>query len=68
MPAFTQFNYPGTYESQDFHYCGLEPNNIIVNYDNALEVQTCELDGLAEYVNLSQSRFTLSIPYKTHFI
>lgn len=35
---------------QDFHYCGLEPNNVIVNYDNRLEVQTCELDGLAEYV------------------
>ncbi|KAF8315449.1 alpha-amylase-domain-containing protein [Clavulina sp. PMI_390] len=46
--SFTQFNYPGTYQSQDFHYCGLEPNNVIVNYDNRQEVQTCELDGLAD--------------------
>jgi hypothetical protein len=45
---FTQFSYPGTYTPQNFHYCGLEPNNIIVNYSNRLEVQTCELDGLAE--------------------
>ncbi|KAF8590666.1 carbohydrate-binding module family 20 protein [Ramaria rubella] len=46
--SFTQFVYPGIYEAQDFHYCGLEPDNIIVNYDNRLEVQTCELDGLAD--------------------
>ena len=25
-------------------------DNNIVNYDNAVEVQTCQLDGLAEYV------------------
>ncbi|KAI5120070.1 hypothetical protein M0805_002632 [Coniferiporia weirii] len=46
--TFTHYVYPGTYESQDFHYCGLEPNNDIVNYDNRLEVQTCQLDGLAD--------------------
>lgn len=34
---------------QDFHHCGLEPNDEIVNYDNRLEVQTCQLDNLAEY-------------------
>jgi hypothetical protein len=57
--------YPGIYEDQvfpipisscpvltcpqDFHHCGLEPNDEIVNYDNRLEVQTCQLDNLAEY-------------------
>lgn len=40
--------YPGIYENQDFHHCGLEPDDNIVNYDNALEVQTCQLEGLAE--------------------
>ena len=50
---FTQYVYPGIYESQDFHYCGLEPNNDIVNYHNRLEVQTCQLVGLAEYVYIS---------------
>ncbi|KAH8110895.1 glycoside hydrolase family 13 protein, partial [Phellopilus nigrolimitatus] len=46
--SYTEYNYLGTYESQDFHYCGLEPNNNIVNYDNRLEVQTCQLEGLAD--------------------
>ncbi|KAF7349720.1 Alpha-amylase [Mycena sanguinolenta] len=46
--SFTMFNYPGIYQMSDFHFCGLEPNNIIVNYDNRVEVQTCELDGLAD--------------------
>lgn len=35
---------------QDFHHCGLEPNDNIVNYGNRLEVQTCQLVGLAECV------------------
>ena len=48
--SFTHYNYPGTYSSSDFHYCGLEPNNAIVNYNNRAEVQTCELVGLAESV------------------
>lgn len=45
---FTEFNYPGTYQAQDFHYCGLEPDNNIVNYDNAVEVHTCQLLGLLD--------------------
>lgn len=46
--SFTQYDYPGIYQPADFHYCGLEPNNNIVNYDNEVEVWTCQLDGLAE--------------------
>lgn len=46
--SFQYYVYPGIYQSQDFHYCGLEPNNDIVNWDNAVEVLTCQLDGLAE--------------------
>jgi hypothetical protein len=48
---FTHFDYPGIYEDQNFHHCGLEPNDTIVNYDNEIEVWTCELDGLAEYAS-----------------
>ena len=48
---YMHYVYPGTYEAQDFHYCGLEPNNDIINYGNRLEVQTCQLVGLAEYVS-----------------
>ncbi|OBZ78260.1 Alpha-amylase [Grifola frondosa] len=32
----------------DFHHCGLEPGDAIVNWDNTLEVWTCQLDGLAD--------------------
>ncbi|KAI0338416.1 glycoside hydrolase family 13 protein [Trametopsis cervina] len=46
--SLTHYNYPGIYEVQDFHHCGLEPCDGIVNYDNALEVQTCQLDSLAD--------------------
>ncbi|KAF8596149.1 alpha-amylase-domain-containing protein [Ceratobasidium sp. AG-I] len=46
--TFTHYNYPGIYQTQDFHHCGLEPNDKIVNYNNRLEVQTCELNNLAD--------------------
>ena len=45
---YTRHFYPGIFRAQDFHYCGLEPNNNIVNYYNRVEVQTCQLLGLAE--------------------
>ncbi|KAI9456014.1 glycoside hydrolase [Lactarius psammicola] len=45
---FTHYNYPGVYQDQDFHHCGLEPNDNIVNYDNEAEVWTCQLEGLAD--------------------
>jgi hypothetical protein len=47
-PDFTHYDYPGIYMDQNFHHCGLEPNDTIVDYDNKAEVWTCELDGLAE--------------------
>ncbi|KLO18298.1 glycoside hydrolase [Schizopora paradoxa] len=46
--SFTHYNYPGIYDNSSFHHCGLEPDDTIVNYDNRLEVQTCQLDGLAD--------------------
>ncbi len=46
--TYTHYVYPGIYQNQDFHHCGLEPGDDIVNYDNRLEVQTCELENLAE--------------------
>ena len=45
---FTHYDYPGTYQTQDFHHCGLEPYDDINNYGNRQEVQTCELVNLAE--------------------
>ncbi|KAN0137509.1 Glycoside hydrolase superfamily [Lactarius tabidus] len=45
---FTHYDYPGIYMNRNFHHCGLEPNDTIVDYDNKAEVWTCELDGLAD--------------------
>ncbi|KAG6819763.1 hypothetical protein H0H93_008873 [Arthromyces matolae] len=45
--AFTHYNYPGIYQSQDFHYCGTT-NNAILDYDNRTQVQTCQLEDLAD--------------------
>ncbi|KAH9058949.1 glycoside hydrolase [Lactarius deliciosus] len=45
---FTHYVYPGIYQDRNFHHCGLEPNDNIVNYDNEAEVWTCQLNGLAD--------------------
>ncbi|KAJ7590713.1 glycoside hydrolase superfamily [Mycena floridula] len=46
--SFTHYEYPGIYQNQDFHHCGLEPNDAIVNYMSQVEVQTCQLSNLAD--------------------
>ncbi|CUA75640.1 alpha-amylase [Rhizoctonia solani] len=64
--SFTHYNYPGIYQSENFHHCGLDPGDDIVNYDNRLEVQTCELVNLAEYgLLLSQSGPSTNV-FRTH--
>lgn len=45
---FTHYDYPSIYQDRDFHHCGLEPNDTIVDYDDKVEVWTCELGGLAD--------------------
>ncbi|PPR08271.1 hypothetical protein CVT24_001111 [Panaeolus cyanescens] len=46
--SFTHYDYPGIYQNQDIHHCGLEPGDDIVNFSNREEVQTCELENLAD--------------------
>lgn len=45
---FTHYEYPGIYQFANFHHCGLEPGDDIVNFTSRVEVQTCELVNLAE--------------------
>jgi alpha-amylase len=42
--VYTKYNYPGTWQQSDFHQppCGVN------NYQNPIEVQDCELVGLAD--------------------
>lgn len=47
--GFTHYNYPGIYQSQDFHYCGT-PGDDIQDWSNRTQVQFCELANLAECV------------------
>ncbi len=41
---YTKYNYPGTYTEQDFHTCHSDINN----YNDAGNVENCELSGLAD--------------------
>jgi alpha-amylase len=45
---YSHYDYPGTYQNQDFHHCGRNGNDDIVNYNDRYEVQNCELVNLAD--------------------
>jgi alpha-amylase len=46
--TFSYYDYPGTYASWDFHHCGRNGNDDIVNYQDPWEVQNCELVNLSD--------------------
>ncbi|SNT63926.1 alpha-amylase [Asanoa hainanensis] len=46
--AWSHYDYPGTYQVQDFHHCGRNGNDDIQNYGDRYEVQNCELVNLAD--------------------
>lgn len=46
--AWSHYDYPGIYQTQDFHHCGRNGNDDIVNYFDRYEVQNCELVNLAD--------------------
>lgn len=46
--TFTQYNYPGLYEYDDFHHCNRNGNDDIKNYNDLYELQNCELVNLAD--------------------
>ncbi|KAI9511955.1 glycoside hydrolase family 13 protein [Russula earlei] len=66
---YTHYEYPGIYGFRNFHHCGLEPNDTIVNYNNSTEVWTCELGGLADlatdtdYVRWRLAEYTNDLIY-----
>lgn len=45
--SYTHYDYPGTYSGFDFHYCGTNGNDI-QDWNNQTQVQTCELENLAD--------------------
>ncbi|KAJ7212586.1 glycoside hydrolase [Mycena pura] len=66
--TFTHYVYPGIYEFQDFHHCGLEPGDDIVNYDSRVEVQTCELDNLADLATETEHVEEVLAAYANHLL
>ncbi|KAF6746692.1 glycoside hydrolase superfamily [Ephemerocybe angulata] len=46
--SFTHYVYPGIYQYQDFHHCGLTSGDDISDYTSRAQVQTCELVNLAD--------------------
>lgn len=46
--SYTHYDYPGIYQTQDFHHCGRNGNDDIVHYNDRYEVQNCELVDLAD--------------------
>jgi alpha-amylase len=46
--AFSHYDYPGLYQTQDFHHCGRNGNDDIQNYNDRFEVQNCELVNLSD--------------------
>lgn len=45
---FQHFSYPGIFSYNDFHHCGKNGNDHIVNYFDLYELQNCMLVGLAD--------------------
>ncbi|KAF7328520.1 Alpha-amylase [Mycena venus] len=66
--TFTHYNYPGIYEYQDFHHCGLTPGDQIVDYSNRLEVQTCELGHLADLATDTEYVEGILAAYANHLL
>jgi len=45
---FGHYDYPGLYDEDDFHHCGLSESDDITDYSSTGNVQTCELVNLAD--------------------
>ncbi|RMF62000.1 MAG: ATPase [Bacteroidetes bacterium] len=46
--TFSEYDYPGLYDNDDFHHCGLTENDDIQDFDDPEQVRTCELVNLAD--------------------
>ncbi|MDG6109792.1 alpha amylase C-terminal domain-containing protein [Dactylosporangium aurantiacum] len=45
---FGKYDYPGLYDTTDFHHCGRGADDWIRDWNDAWEIQHCELLGLAD--------------------
>lgn len=54
--SFTMYDYPPTWDPDNFHYCD-EPDHDIQSWDDIVQVWTCQLEGLAEYATIADPGF-----------
>ncbi|MET7418670.1 carbohydrate-binding module family 20 domain-containing protein [Dactylosporangium sp. NPDC005555] len=45
---FGKYDYPGLYDTTDFHHCGRNGDDWIHDWNDAWEIQNCELLGLSD--------------------
>ena len=58
---FSSYEYPGLYSYEDFHHCGLTPNDDIQDFSDQEQMQRCELVDLADLATETQKvRVTLA--------
>jgi len=58
---FSSYSYPGLYEWDDFHHCGLTPDDDIADWDDPVQLRECELVDLADLkTNSSRVRSILA--------
>ncbi len=46
--TFSEYDYPGLYDYDDFHHCGLTEGDDIRDFNDPVQVRTCELVNLAD--------------------
>ncbi|QXD16432.1 alpha-amylase family protein [Rhodocaloribacter litoris] len=46
--TFSEYDYPGLYDYDDFHHCGLTENDDIRDFNDPEQVRNCELVNLAD--------------------
>ncbi|MNK07428.1 Alpha-amylase precursor [compost metagenome] len=66
--SFSHYDYPGLYSNEDFHHCGRNGNDDIVNYSDRWEVQNCELLDLADLATEKESVQNKLANYLNHLL
>jgi alpha-amylase len=66
--SFTHYEYPGLYSYADFHHCGRNGNDNILNFSDRYELQNCELVDLADLATESEKVRNTLANYLNHLL
>jgi alpha-amylase len=65
---FDHYNYPGTFDYNDFHHCGKNGNDDIKNFSDRSELYNCELLDLADLATESAKVQNTQAAYLNHLL